>query len=227
MADRCRVCKSEVKPYQTHCPNCGAKNPLIKRSELKEFKTFERKLKPYFNAVVLIIVSLFLIFTIKIPVIKEIPYNVKDSLVESKQITKDIRCFEEEFDTEVKVENYFVFDYYLEVHCNVRNLEGKNGTFEYLAQIINKKNLKQKNQTSMVFLNEKENKTIKFRFGPYYDKPDFEHPICLVIPPNKTVCKERTERGIVKKDINKEKVILKKEYLTIFEWVIYKTKKLF
>lgn len=217
----CRSCNTKVKSYQLYCPNCGIKHPLLDKEDLKDFKIFKKRFKPVFLIASIIILALFVLLVIKIPVVQTIPYNVKETSPEIKSEEKSLGCTEEDFRYAMKYLKPSVFANVLEIKCNIENLEGEQGTFEYTVRIIDKLSLEEQQKTSKLSLNPYENKTVSIYFEDV-TSPDEVDYACEIKPPLKKICKTETELKISEKEQETVKNKQERVYKSLFELIFLK-----
>lgn len=215
----CRSCKTEVKPHQIYCPNCGIKHPLLSKEELKDFKIFKKKFKPVFLIILGITLTLFVLFTVKIPVVQTVPYNIKQLSPEIKPKENFLGCTEEEFRYSVNFVKLQVFAGVLQMKCNIENFENERGTFEYTAKIVNKLSLEEQQETSKLLLGPYENKTVSLHFKDV-TSPDEVEPTFKVKPPLKETCKTETENIVIEKEKETIKTKQEKVYKSLFELIL-------
>lgn len=217
----CRSCNTEIKSYHLYCPNCGVKHPLLNKEELKDFKIFKRKFKPVFLIALTVILVLFVIFVIKIPVTQTTPYGVKETLSEIKPEEKFLGCTEEEFGYVINYVKPMLLTELLQIKCNIENLEGEQGIFEYVIKIEDKLSLKEQQKTSTLLLESYENETVTAYFEDVTSLDKFDYT-CEVKPPLKQVCNTETEFEIVEKEQEVVKTRQERVYKSLFELIFLK-----
>jgi len=220
----CRVCNTEVKPYQVYCPNCGLKHPLLDKEDLKNFAVFKKRFGLIFPIVSVIIILLFILFVVKIPVMQPVPYTVQQSSPEMVFKEKPLGCTEEPSRYVINFIEKQVFadvKKILQIKLNLENLENEQGTFQYTVKIIYKMSQKEQQKTSEVTLGPYENKTVYAQFEGV-SSPDEVEYYFNILPHLRSVCKTETERTVIEKKEEVIKIRQEKTYKTVFRLILEK-----
>jgi len=214
--NRCRLCNTNLKPYQIYCPKCGAKLPILDKDELKDFRDFKKKFRPLFALFVIIIIIIFVLFFIKVPYTEVTEYKVGETLTESQLVDKGEECNKEDFVYEVLSVDANVYKEILEVSCEIKNYEDKWGLFRYNLTLNHKITLNDTIREGQIIIGAGENKTVNDFFADIQERDDYDI-FCFVEPPEKEVCDDGIEQEIVvtEQEVIKEKKELKD--ISLFE----------
>lgn len=220
----CRVCNTEVKPYQIYCPNCGLKHPLLDKEDLKDFAIFKQRYRYIFPIMSVIVIVLFILFVVKIPIMQPTPYTVQQISSEVGSKETSLGCTEEQFKYIINYVNKQVFvdvENVLQIKSNIENLENEQGTFQYTVKIIHKLSQKEQQKTSEVTLGPYENKTVYTQFEEVSFPNEVEYAF-NVAPPLKKVCRTETEHTVTEKEEQITKTRQEKVYISVFRLILEK-----
>lgn len=215
----CRSCNTEVKSYNLYCPNCGIKHPLLDKEDLKDFVIFKKRFAHIFPMVSVTVLLLFILFVVKIPVMRPAPFIIQQISPELGSKEKFLGCTEEQFEYKINYVARQVFADVLQIKSNIENLENEQGTFEYTVKIVHKMSLKERQKTSEAILGPYENRTIYTQFEEVSYPDEVEYTF-KVEPPWKKICKTEKEDIIIEKEQEITKTRQEKVYKSVFRLIL-------